>query len=100
MLALVEGEAPGIAEGRGKATSGVGLPVIGIEQEPALPSNGADPPSWPKPLAGLLLPIVDPASCRAAASAVGRQERRGVGVASTKLSHDLRGSSPVRIDDE
>jgi hypothetical protein len=43
---------------------------------------------------------VDPASCRAAASAVGRQERRGVGVASTKLSHDLRGSSPVRIDDE
>ena len=44
VLALMEGQAPGIANGRGKATSGVGLPMISIEQEPALSAYGADPP--------------------------------------------------------
>ena len=100
MLRLVEGESAGVADRRVQPGGQEALPVVRIEEEPALAADGADLPAGADPLARFLLAVVNGASRRPDSAAVAGENDGARGVAPAELANGLRGLSPVRIDDE
>ena len=98
VFALVEGDCAGIAD-RGIQPGGEeALPVVRVEQQPALAADGADLPAGADPLAGLLLAVVNGAGRRADTAAVTRENDGGRGVPAAELTNRLRGLPPLGVD--